>query len=149
MAGKQFPMDAVLARLPRLARMGTDFVSLLGIPPGLHEAGDGSLPSFSTDPAVPASSLAGVFFLKLPLPPKVPDFAIGLSEKGGSLYCIIVDKKRKIIANARVGGAHAAEFDWEELGLCIRAALRESESLEAGGNKFRFVLADESGVRAV
>lgn len=118
--------------------MGSELVSALELPSTLFRTGAGGNPSFSSDPPFSASSFSGCFFARLPLPERIPDYAIGLSDKGGSVFCTLVDKRRRIIVNARIGSVHGK--DWDALLILIRMALRKAGVLRDSGGGFRFVL---------
>ncbi len=139
----------VIAALSSRGPLGKDAVEALGIPPALQDSGDGGFPSFSSDVSFSASALGGCFFLGLPLPERLPDYAIALSEKGGSVYCTLLDSRRRIIVNAMVGKAGDAELDFYALLLLIRSALRKAKELEAGKKRFRFIVASEDSVDSV
>jgi hypothetical protein len=141
------PRKAVIGVLSRIAPLEDWLASLLAVPSFLYDAGRGGEISFSSGPDLAASSFAGCFFMDLPLPGKIPEYAIGLSRKGSALYCTLVDKKRKIIVNAPVSDSYSAEADWEELGLCIRKALRKAAELESSGKAFNFVMASPDTIK--
>lgn len=137
MAGRRISRDAVFASLATIAPFPDRLRMLLKMPPQLFDISPPGGYSYSSDPDLPASTVDGCFFVNLPLPDKIPDYAISLSMKGGTMFCTLVDKKRKIIVNAPVSSITDDEPDWGALWLCLQNALRCAKKAS------HFVLASE------
>ncbi len=132
--------ESVIRSLSRVGPMGPEVVKALAMPPALFDVGKPGHISFSSDPESSASSVSGCFYLGLPLPAKIPGYAIDVSAKGGILYCTLVDSKRRIIISSPLGSTHGRAGDWVSVELGIKRALREASTALSGGKRFGFVL---------
>lgn len=132
--------ESVVRSLSRVGPLGPDVVKALAMPPSLFDVGKPGSLSFSTDSEAAASSLSGCFYLGLPLPLRIPEYAIDVSPRGGILYCTLVDSKRRIMVSAPLGSTHSRAGDWVSVELGIKRALREASAAVSGGKRFAFVL---------
>ncbi len=137
--------DALRA-LSSLSPLAADVAGQLAIPESLFETGPAS---FSTDPALPASVISGCFKARLPVPERLPEYAIDVSQYGSSLFCTLVDRSRRILIGVRVGSAGAKDIDWDAVSLAIREAQRLSGRLRASKRRFSYVMAGDDGAEAV
>lgn len=139
----------IINSLSKLSVLSDSLAKLLNIPPNLFDLGLDGRYSFSSDQNVAGSELSGCFFVNLPPPKKIPEYAIDLSMNGRVLFCTFVDKKRKLIVSVPVQNISEKSSDWELLEISIKSGLREATNLESLGKKFRFVLVSEDDTRVL
>jgi hypothetical protein len=136
--------EAVVRSLNRIGPLDPQDEHALALPELLFDVGREGMESYSSDPELSASSFEGCFYLGLPLPERIPDYALSLSMRGSALRCTLVDRRRGILVNAQVGSA-GEEGDWSALTVAVRSALRARKS----AGDARFIKAGEDAAEPV
>jgi hypothetical protein len=138
--------EECLNLLRRIGTISDKDAGLLNIPEKVYliEGPAGSMPSISSDPEKGAAKVAGCILMDLPLPPDQPDFGIHFTSRGSSLYCTIVDKKRKVVVSEVISDGYTRRVDWGDFIYSLQDAVVGAEEKSMSGEKFDFVVVKES-----
>jgi hypothetical protein len=130
-----------LTALKALAPMSDTLAAMLGIPPDIHQR---AASSFSTDSAKGIEMVPESLFLGLEFPNDIPDYGIVIHSRGSSIFCTLLDKKRKIIVSEAVGNLHSSGGgNWSSFQSSLQSAIARSKALQDEGRKFSFVVEAE------
>lgn len=145
--------SALLARSECLALLGTvapvpeALSELLGLPAGgLFRVDSG--PTLSTDPAVGAKAAKLYLNFGKALTADMPYYAISIHRQGESLFCTLVDRKRRVIVQDAIGSMYGGA-NWESFQRFLEEALKAVDAGINAGEAFDFVVRKEGVLRTV
>ncbi|MFN7991184.1 MAG: hypothetical protein U0R44_03420 [Candidatus Micrarchaeia archaeon] len=137
--------ESVEEYLRKIAPLSEDLLSKLEIPSRLYTA-DGSM--FSSDPETSMGPLARSILLRLDLPELLPDYGIGILSQGSNTYCMLLDKRRKIIVFEPVANMYVKEGgSWADFASSLDEAIERSKASPPG--KSGFIIAKDRLLSAV
>ena len=149
--GSVLDKEACIALLEGFARVTGDLKRQLELPDRLFMVGKG--PSISSDPEKNIGELA--FSLMTGKDPNAallkdaPDYALQMGHRSSSAFCILMDKRRKIIVMESLGNSLGGDISWDGVAAAIEAAVQDREERTKRGEKFGFILSLEAIARAI
>jgi hypothetical protein len=109
----------------------------------------GGFTTFSSEPEKNIASVFGSLLLGRDLPPDLPGYGIHVSSKGGSVFCVLLDRSRRIIVFEAVKEGYSDSGSWEAFSDSVERAVSKAEFLEESGQKFSFVISREGALRMI
>jgi hypothetical protein len=100
--------------------------------------------SYSRNPDDDVVSVRNDLLFLGKMPDELPDFAIDVTSKGSNTFCILVDKKRKIIIADPISNMYADQGSWDTFFRSIDEALAAVKKFEGEGRKIEYVVINES-----
>lgn len=128
--------DMILSVLNRSARVPQALMQKLEIPERLHAEDDFS---FSSSPSVSVQTIARSLFEGAPLP-ATPDYGIAIFESRSNVFCLLVDKARKIIVFEQIANVQGSGGAWSKFTSSLDEAIGRSAELSKGSEPFDFVV---------
>src|SRR4030095_5627420 len=129
-----------LERLSELAPLSPALEKLLRIPEGLFISGERGFTTLSSDEQKTVARAFGSLVLGQELPKDLPDYGIHISSRGGSVFCMLLDKSRKILVLDTVKSGYVDSGSWESFSSSIEQALSRAESLSSSGQQFSLLI---------
>jgi hypothetical protein len=139
---KEVTSETCKVLLEVIAPVSDELSKLLHIPEKLHLLGSG--PSFSSDPEQNLGAMVSHMLSGTPLPDSFPDYALNITSWGSTVFCTVLDKKRKVIVMEAVNSAYSTEGSWDDLIYGLKEALDLVKKYESQGAQFEFVVSKES-----
>lgn len=128
--------------LGQVAPIGEDQTKKLKLPKELYVSDTDT--SYSLDPDDDVVSLRNDLLFLGKLPDKLPAFAIDVTSKGSNTFCILVDRKRKIVIADPISNMYADQGSWDMFFKSIDEALAAVKKFEKEGRKVEYVVINES-----
>ncbi len=117
------------------------------MPDALYLVGDAT--SVSSDAAKGIGRVFGSLMAGEPMPSALPEYGIHVSEHGSSVFCTLLDRRRKIIVCDSISGAFSENASWDSFIRSVRDALGAVRERESGGEAFDFVVNKENSIRTI
>lgn len=134
--------------LKALGPMDESLIQMMEIPPQLNALETESGSSFSSDKKRGIENVPDLLYLHADLPKELPDYGILVSSRGSSIFCTLLDTKRKIIVSESVRNLHGSGGDWSGFQSSLQSAIARSKSMQAEGREFRFAVESEGSSTA-
>ena len=131
------------------AEMGDGLKVLLEMPPRMFSVGMEHGPSFSSNPGKTIMRLTGHILNDMEFPSVLPSYGIDLGSKGGNLFCVLIDRSRRIIVCQSVRSMYADKGSWAAFENAVRDALHAADSNRSEGKDFAFVISRDGLVRTI
>lgn len=136
-----------LEMMKGLASAPKELSDALSMPDSLFLVGD--TPSLSSEPSKGIARVFGSLIMGGPLPHDVPDYGIHISQHGSSLFCTLLDRKRKIIVCDSISSGYSENASWDSFIRSVDDALSLVRESEASGRAFDFVVNKENNVQTI
>lgn len=130
--------------LATVAPLDEKLAKELNIPEELFVGESGT--TFTRNPDDNIAPLRNAVLLHDPPPGDLPDFAIDVTSKGSNTFCILVDKRRKIVIVDAVRNMFSGQGSWEMFFKGVAEAIEAVKSFEKQGKNVEFVVVNESMV---
>ncbi len=134
----------ILSYLEGVAPMGKILPSLLKIPANAYIMADSS---FSSDPKKSLEDAVESPFPNIVLPSHPADYHLALSSRGSHVFCILVDKTRKIMVSSSVRSMYVKQGSWVGFQRTLEKTLAALKDAESKGEKFSFLVNNENTMR--
>ncbi len=141
------PKGEVLDMMKNLASAPKELAEAFAMPDTLFLVGDS--PSLSSDTSKGIASVFGSLMAGQALPNELPEYGIHISAHGSSLFCTLLDRKRKIIVCDSISGMYSGDASWGSFIRSVRDALSAVKEYKSGGEAFDFVVNKESNIRTI
>ncbi len=128
--------------LGQVAPLDSDQTKKLKLPKELY-VGDTDN-SYSLDPDDDVVSIRNDLLFLGKMPDKLPAFAIDVTSKGSNTFCILVDRKRKIVIADPISNMYAEQGSWDTFFKSIDEALAAVAKFEKEGREVEYVVINES-----
>lgn len=142
---------ACLSLLGIVANVPADLARVLDVPPKLYSVGEG--PSISSDPEKDLSDIAFKLVanqeLKSEMLAEAPDYAIYITYRSSSSFCLLLDKRRKIMVFEGLGNALGGGLSWGPFIDAVDDAVKSRDELKKRGEKFDLILSEELMIKRI
>ena len=146
---KSLDRKECISMLETLAPVSKSFQDILRLPETLFQVGEGR--SFSSDPDRSISEIAYYLTagkeISAELLKTTPDYAIEITYRSSTNFCVLLDKKRKILVMQSLGNPLGQELTWDYMARAIEDALRDVSSRR--GEDFAFIVNLENITSAI
>jgi hypothetical protein len=137
----------VLDMMKTLASAPKELAEVFAMPDSLFLVGDS--PSLSSDTSKGIARVFGSLMTGQALPIDVPEYGIHISAHGSSLFCTLLDRKRKIIVCDSISGMQSENASWDSFIRSVRGALAAAKERQKSGEAFDFVVNKENSIRTI
>jgi hypothetical protein len=144
-----FKREECIGILECVSEMDQELLELLDLPPVLFRFGDELSYAFSSSPDQGIGVVFQHLFFAMPWNPDFADYGIYLVPRGSHVFCLLVDRRRKIIVCEQVNSMYAMQGDWEEFKVSLRATLDQAKDMLAGNQEFEFVVTKDGIVNTI
>jgi hypothetical protein len=100
--------------------------------------------SFTGNPDDNIAPLRSAVLMHDSPPGDLPDFAIDVTSKGSNTFCILADKKRKIVVADAVRNMYSEQGSWDMFFKSVADAINAVKTSEKQGKNVEFVVVNES-----
>ena len=132
-----------LEALRALGPMDESLVQMMEIPTQLFARGTETGSSFSSEKDRGIEKVPDLLYLQMDLPKDLPEYGILISSRNSSIFCTLLDSKRKILVSESVRNLHGGDGDWSSFKASLHSALARSKAMQSDGQVFRFVVESE------
>jgi len=143
--------EACITLLEGFARVPGSLVKALELPDRLFRLDEG--PSISSDPKKGISEIAVALVAGKKITAEMldgtPEYAVCMTYRSSSSFCVLLDKKRKILVMGDLGSTLGSGLSWEPMTDAINEAVRSRDEMAASGEKFSLILCQEFGAQAI
>jgi hypothetical protein len=130
--------------LRRIAPLDEKKAKELNLPKELY-VGE-SETSFTANPDDDVAPLRNAVLMHDSPPDDLPEFAIDVTSKGSNTFCILADRKRKIVVTDSVRNMYSEQGSWKMFFTSMSDALDALKRSEKEGKKVELVMVNESMV---
>ncbi len=131
-----------LTSLAQVAPLDEDRAKKLKLPKELY-VGDTDN-SFVLDPDDDVVSLRNDLLYHGKMPEKLPAFAIDVTSMGSNTFCILVDRKRKILIADPIDNMFSDQGSWDLFFKSVDEAVAAVKKFESQGRKVKYVVINDS-----
>jgi len=143
--------EACLSLLGIVANVPFGLARALDIPSKLYSVGEG--PSISSDPEKDISDIAFKLVSNQELKPKMiaesPEYGIYITYRSSSSFCLLLDKRRKIMVFESLGNALGGGLSWGPFIEAVDDALKSRDEMKKRGEKFDLILSEELMIKRI
>lgn len=126
--------------LKKLGPLDEGIVKLMKVPDKIYQVGEADSKSFSTNPKLELGPVIRSMNYDYSFPAEVPDYGLLVHTQGSTMYCTLLDSKRKVIVTADVCGIYSEEGEWSTFADRLKYAVTIAENMASRGEEFRFVV---------
>ena len=77
---------------------------------------------------------------------ELPDYGVQISQRGGSVFCLFVDKSRRIMVWDSLGNGLGGDLSWRFFADTLRKTIDEAEARTGRKEAFKLVFNKESSI---
>lgn len=126
-----------------VTEMDEELVSMLELPPTIFKLGRGESYSFSSSPDRGIGRVFFSLYLGGLWKTDFADYGIALNQRGSHVFCILVDRRRRIIVIDAVNSMYASEGSWDQFKSTLRKALEKAKTMMERNYDFEFIISRE------
>ncbi|MEW6748513.1 MAG: hypothetical protein AB1295_02290 [Candidatus Micrarchaeota archaeon] len=143
--------EACITLLEGFARVPGSLVKALALPEKLFRLDEG--PSVSSDPKEGISRIAKALVAGDKVTSEMldgtPEYAIAMTYRSSSSFCVLLDKRRKILVMAELGNTLGSGLSWEPMTDAINEAVASRDKKAASGERFNIIFCQDFGAQAI